>query len=60
MPLFASLAVAFSAWIQVKQHQELTQSYSVAAHELGCVLAEERYINTEDELSQFVAGEPNR
>lgn len=53
--VFSSLAGAFLAWLQVKRHQELAQSYGLAAHELGLVSALAVNVNTDDELSKFVA-----
>lgn len=50
----ASLATAFLAWLQIKRHRELAQSYAVAAHELGLAAGLAMHIKAEDELSQFV------
>jgi hypothetical protein len=56
---FAAFAAAFLAWVQVKQYQELAQAYAVAAHELGLIIEQARYVKTEDALSSFVADAEN-
>ena len=57
--VFSSVAIAFLAWIQVKQHQELAQSYGVTAHELGLIAEQISYIKTEEELCKFVSESEN-
>ena len=58
-PFFAALASSFIAWLQVKQHQELAQSYNLASHELSFILAQERYVRTDEDLSNFVLDSEN-
>lgn len=53
--VFSTLTGAFLAWLQVKRHQELAQSYGLAAHELGLISALAENVKTDDELSEFVA-----
>lgn len=53
--VFSTLSASFLAWLQVKRHQEQSQSYAVAAHELGCIAAQAQYITSEDDFSTFVA-----
>jgi hypothetical protein len=53
--LLCSLASALMAWLQLKQYQELAQSYSVAAVELGLIEEEAQYVLTEAQLSSFVS-----
>lgn len=53
--IFATLAASFLAWLQVKQHEELAQSYAVAAHELSLVREAGMLVAHESELSAFVA-----
>lgn len=48
--VLATLAAALLAWLQVKRHQELAQSY----HELGLIVEQGRHVATEDEFSAFV------
>ncbi|GJM24874.1 MAG: membrane protein [Phycisphaerae bacterium] len=52
--VFASLAAAFMAWLQVKQHQEQAQSYGIAASELGLEEAQLRHVSTENQFGEFV------
>jgi hypothetical protein len=52
---FSTLSASFLAWLQVKRHQEQSQSYAVAAHELGCIATQAQYITTDDDFSTFVA-----
>lgn len=56
---FASLAGALIAWLQLKQHKELAQSYSVAELELGFIEEKARHIMTEPEFSDFVSDAEN-
>ena len=58
-PFFAALASSFIAWLQVKQHQELVQSYNLASHELGFILAQEKHVRTDEDLSNFVLDSEN-
>lgn len=53
--VFSTLAAAALAWLQVKQHEELAQSYSVAAHELGLIVEQARHVSDEGKFSTFVA-----
>jgi len=53
--VFSSLASALIAWLQVRQHEELAQSYSVAALELGFIQERAASVAGEKELSDFVA-----
>jgi hypothetical protein len=53
--VFAGVAAALIAWLQVKKHQELAQSYALAAHELGIIATKAKHVSTEEELSTFVA-----
>ena len=53
--VFASLAAGSIAWLQVKRHQELAQSYNLAAQELLVIAINAEHISTDDELSRFVS-----
>lgn len=53
-PLLAALAAVFLAWLKVRQHKELANAYSIAAHELGLVEATAPHVKTETQLSTFV------
>ncbi len=57
--LFTSVAAAFIAWLQIKQHKELSQSYSVAELELSFIQEEARFVKNDRELSNFVADAEN-
>jgi conflict system pore-forming effector with SLATT domain len=56
---FTSLAGALIAWVQLKQHKELAQSYSVAELELGFTEERARHVTTEQEFSDFVSDAEN-
>jgi SMODS and SLOG-associating 2TM effector domain 3/SMODS and SLOG-associating 2TM effector domain 1 len=53
--VFATLAAGSIAWLQVKRHQELAQSYNLAAQELALIAINARHVTTEEELSRFVS-----
>lgn len=57
--IFSGLAVAFLAWLQIKKHNELAQSYAMAAHELGLINDQALHVHTEEELSKFVSDSEN-
>lgn len=57
--VFSSLATALVAWLQVRQHEELAQSYAVAALELGFVEEQAAGVHDEKELAAFVAEAEN-
>ncbi|BDA70765.1 membrane protein [Calothrix sp. PCC 7716] len=52
---FAGLATAFLSWLQVKRHQDLSQSYALAAQELGSIESLGRYVTSDESLSNFVS-----
>jgi hypothetical protein len=56
---FASLASTLIAWLQLKQHKELAQSYSVAELELGFIEEKAQHISSEQEFSDFVSDAEN-
>jgi hypothetical protein len=57
--VFSALAAALLAWLQMKQHQELANSYGLAAHELGLIETRAVHISTEEQFSGFVADAEN-
>ena len=57
--VLATLAAAILAWMQVKQYQELAQSYAVAAHELGLIAEQAPHVRTDETFSVFVADAEN-
>lgn len=52
--LSVAAGASILAWLQIKRHQELAQSYAVAAHELALVAEKGRHVSSEAELSAFV------
>lgn len=56
---FSTVAAAFLAWLQVKQHEELAQAYRVAAFELGLIAGDAERSQDEASFSQFVADAEN-
>ena len=57
--LFTSIASALIAWLQIKQHKEQAQSYSIAELELGFIQQEAQYIADDLALSDFVGDAEN-
>lgn len=57
--ILAATAAAFIGWLQLKQHQELANSYGLATHELGLIESLATHISTENELSEFVGDAEN-
>ena len=53
--LFASVAAAFIAWLQIKQHKELSQGYAAVEMELSFIEEEAARSASERDLSDFVA-----
>jgi hypothetical protein len=57
--IFSALASALIAWLQVRQHEELSQAYSVAALDLGFIAEQAANVPTEKDLSALVADAEN-
>lgn len=57
--IFITMATAFLAWTQMKRHQELAQSYAVAAQDLGFIEQQASATMTDEQLSLFVANSEN-
>jgi hypothetical protein len=57
--VFSSLASALVAWLQVRQHEELAQSYAVAALELGFIEEQAERVATDQDFSGFVGDSEN-
>lgn len=53
--VLVTIASTLIAWLQMKKYSELSQSYAIAAHELGMIEEQANRITTDDELSIFVA-----
>ena len=50
----ATAASAVLTWLQAKRHNELSSSYSLAAHEIVLIKGEAESTNTEEQLSSLV------
>lgn len=57
--IFAALAAAFIAWMQLKRHQELANSYGLAAQELDYIAEQARHISAPEKLSSFILDAEN-
>jgi hypothetical protein len=57
--VFSALASALIAWLQVRQHEELAQSYAVTALDLGFIEEQAASVTSDDGLSAFVADGEN-
>lgn len=57
--VFSALAMAILSWLQVKRHQEQSQSYNIAAQELASIESLSIHIKNEEDLSVFVADSEN-
>jgi hypothetical protein len=57
--VFSALASALVAWLQVRQHEELAQSYAVAALELGFIEEQAEHVSNDQGFSAFVADAEN-
>jgi len=57
--IFAAVAAAFIAWMQLKRHQELSNSYGLAAQELGYIAEQARLIHASEKLSAFILDAEN-
>jgi hypothetical protein len=52
--VFATAAGAVLTWLQAKKHNELSSSYSLAAHEIVLIKGEALSVKSEKDLSEFV------
>ena len=57
--LFAAAAAAFIAWLQLKRNQELSNSYGLAAQELGLIVEQSINIIEPSKLSDFILDAEN-
>jgi len=56
---FAAAAAAAIAWLQLKRHRELANSYGLAAQELGLIAEQVQNMTTPDQLSDFILDAEN-
>ena len=57
--LFTTIIGILFAWMQLKRFQELSQSYGIAALELGMIIEEGKHVRTESGISNFVLNSEN-
>lgn len=57
--LFTSLAATLIAWLEIRQHKGLAQSYSIAELELGFIQEKAKYVDSNRTLSDFVGDAEN-
>jgi hypothetical protein len=57
--VFSALASALIAWLQVRQHEELAQSYSATALDLGFIEEQAASVATDQALAAFVGDAEN-
>lgn len=56
---FAAAAAASIAWLQLRRHQELSNSYGLAAQELGLIAEQGQNVTGPDKLSAFILDAEN-
>ena len=57
--IFVAMAAAIIAWSQLKQYQELAQSYGTTVQELGIICDRSRYVSSNEQFSRFVSDSEN-
>lgn len=57
--LFSTIAASAISWLQLKQHQELKQAYTITVFELNQILALSDNVRNEIDLSKFVLDSEN-
>lgn len=57
--ILITVAPIIVAWTHIKRHRELSQSYSVVAHELARISAMYLHVDSEEKLSDYVANTEN-
>jgi hypothetical protein len=57
--LFTTVASSAISWLQLKQHQELKQAYTIATQELNFILTLSDNLTSDEELSKFVLDSEN-
>ena len=57
--IFTTLITAFMAWTQMRQNEQLAQSYGLAAQELHLIHEQAAEIKTDEELSLYVINSEN-
>lgn len=57
--IFTAATASLFAWLQVKRYQETSQSYALAAHDLGIIEAGAATLQSEQAFAKFVADAEN-
>jgi SMODS and SLOG-associating 2TM effector domain 1/SMODS and SLOG-associating 2TM effector domain 3 len=57
--VFATIAAAAVAWLQLRRHQELASAYGLAAQELSFIATQMSLVESADEFAGFVADAEN-
>jgi hypothetical protein len=57
--VFTAATASLFAWLQVKRYQETSQSYALAAHDLGIIEAGAATLHSEQAFAKFVADAEN-
>jgi len=57
--LLAAIATALVAWTQMRRHEDLSKSYSLATHELAGILSQSEHISSDKALADFVGDAEN-
>lgn len=53
-PILVTISTAFTAWLQLRRYQELSQSYLITATELSLIKSKINQVETESDFSEFV------
>jgi hypothetical protein len=56
---FVTVAAGLLSWIQAKRFQELSASYTLAAHEISLIRQQSGTVMSDDEFSKFVGDAEN-
>lgn len=57
--IVTTLTAVFCAWVQIKKHRELSQSYALAEQELTSIESLEGHVVTEENLMEYVVNTEN-
>jgi hypothetical protein len=57
--VFATIAAAAVAWLQLRRHQELASAYGLAAQELSFIATQMSLVDSADEFAGFVSDAEN-
>jgi hypothetical protein len=57
--VMTTLTAVFCAWVQIKKHRELSQSYALAEQELSSTESLAEHVHTETDLMEYVVNSEN-